>query len=233
MDVTSAYAVLHVCGPHARALLQSIADSDLSSDAFPFARCRNIVIGAAHVRAIRLSYSGELGWELHVPSEYACHVYELLWDAGRDHGLADIGYRALDTLRMEKGYVAWAADISPDYSPYHAGLGRFVSHRKGDFIGRDACSVSRRRGRRRSSASTLEDPADVFGGEAILRDGAVLGVTSSANFGHTVGKPIAMGYVPAAEARHRDYEIEVFSRPIPALRHDGPLYDSQGTRQLA
>ena len=117
MDVTSAYAVLHVCGPRSRTLLQRISDSDLSPEAFPFARCRDIVIGAAHVRAIRLSYSGELGWELHVPSEYACHVYELLWEAGGEHGLADIGYRALDTLRMEKGYVAWAADISPDYSP--------------------------------------------------------------------------------------------------------------------
>ena len=234
MDVTSAYAVLHVCGPRSRALLQQIADSDLSSEAFPFACCRDIVVGAAHVRAIRLSYSGELGWELHVPSEYACHVYQLLCDAGREHGLADIGYRALDTLRMEKGYVAWAADISPDYSPHHAGLGRFVSRRKGDFIGREALERIEAEGpEERLCLFTLEQPADVFGGEAILRDGAVLGVTSSASFGHTVGKPIAMGYVSTAEARHRDFVIEAFSRPIPAVRHDEPLYDPKGTRQLA
>ncbi|MCY4407650.1 MAG: FAD-dependent oxidoreductase [Rhodospirillaceae bacterium] len=233
-DVTSAYAVLHVCGPRTRDLLQQISDSDLSSEAFPFAACQDIVIGAAHVRAIRISYSGELGWELHVPSEYACHVYELLCDAGREHGLADMGYRALDTLRIEKGYVAWAADISPDYSPHHAGLGRFVSRRKGDFIGREALERIAANGPHETLCLfTLEQPADVFGGEAILRGGTVLGVTSSANFGHTVGKPIAMGYVPAAEARHRDYEIEVYSRSIPAVRHDGPLYDLKGTRQLA
>ena len=234
MDVTSAYAVLHVCGPRSRALLQSIADSDLSAKAFPFAACRDIVVGAAHVRAVRMSYSGELGWELHVPSEYACHVYELLCDAGRTHGLADIGYRALDTLRMEKGYVAWAADISPDYSPHHAGLGRFVSRRKGDFIGREALERIAAEGPEETLCLfTLEQPADVFGGEAILRDGVVLGVTSSTNFGHTVGKPIAMGYVPTAEAQHRDYEIEVYSRSVPALRHDEPLYDPKGTRQQA
>ena len=234
MDVTSAYAVLHVCGPRSRDLLQQVSDSDLSSEAFPFATCRDIVIGAAHVRAIRLSYSGELGFELHVPSEYACHVYDRLCDAGREHGLADIGYRALDTLRMEKGYVAWAADISPDYSPHHAGLGRFVSRHKGDFIGREALERIEAAGPEEVLCLfTLEQPADVFGGEAILRDGAVLGVTSSANFGHTVGKPIAMGYVPAAQARHRDYEIEVYSRSIPAVRHDEPLYDPEGTRQQA
>ena len=234
MDVTSAYAVLHVCGPRSRALLQSIADSDLSPEAFPFAHCQEIVIGAAHVRAIRLSYSGELGWELHVPSEYACHAYELLWEVGGEYGLADIGYRALDTLRMEKGYVAWAADISPDYSPFHAGLGRFVSRRKGYFIGREALQrIREQEPHEILCLFTLERPADVFGGEAILREGTVLGVTSSANFGHTVGKPIAMGYVPAAEAGHRDYEIEVFSRPIPATRHDEPLYDPKGTRLLA
>ena len=234
MNVTSAYAVLHVCGPRSRALLQQIADSDFSSEAFPFARCQDIVVGAAHVRAIRLSYSGELGWELHVPSEYACHVYELLCDGGLEHGLADIGYRALDTLRMEKGYVAWAADISPDYSPYHAALGRFVSRRKGDFIGREALERIEAEGPKETLCLfTLEQPADVFGGEAILRGGTVLGVTSSANFGHTVGKPIAMGYVPSAEAQHRDFEIEVFSRSIPAVRHDEPLYDPKRTRQLA
>ena len=234
VDVTSAYAVLHVCGPRSRDLLQSIADSDLSSEAFPFAGCRDIVIGAAHVRAIRLSYSGELGWELHVPSEYACHIYELLCAAGREHGLADIGYRALDTLRIEKGYVAWAADISPDYSPYHAGLGRFVSRRKGDFIGREALQRIREdEPEEILCLFTLEQPADVYGGEAILRDGAVLGVTTSANFGHTVGKPIAMGYVPASQTGYSDYEIEVYSRSIPAVRHDKPLYDPKGTRQLA
>ena len=234
MNVTSAYAVLHVCGPRSRALVQGIADSDLSSEAFPFSRCQNILIGAAHVLAIRLSYSGELGWELHVPSEYACHVYEFLCDAGREFGLADIGYRTLDTLRMEKGYVAWAADISPDYSPHHAGLGRLVSRRKGDFIGREALERIEAEGPDETLCLfTLEQPADVFGGETILRNGAVLGVTSSANFGHTIGKPIAMGYVPTVEAGHQDYEIEAFSRSIPALRHDEPLYDPKGARQQA
>ena len=121
-----------------------------------------------------------------------------------------------------------------DYSPHHAGLGRFVSRRKGDFIGREALERIAADGPHETLCLfTLEQPADVFGGEAILRDGAVLGVASSANFGHTVGKPIAMGYVPAAEAGHRDYEIEAFSRAVPAVRHDKPPYDPKGTRQLA
>jgi 4-methylaminobutanoate oxidase (formaldehyde-forming) len=233
-EVTSAYAVLHICGPRSRALLEKVAEANVSGNALPYAHCREIVLGAAPALAIRLSYSGELGYELHIPSEYAAHVYELLWEAGQELGLANIGYRAYDSLRMEKGYLAWAGDISPDYSPYHAGLGAFVSRKKGDFLGRAALEKIREEGPGELFCHfTLEEPANVFGGEAILRKGEVLGITTSGNFGHTVGKPIVMGYVPAEQASHTDYEVETFGEAVPATRHDEPIYDPKRERLIA
>ena len=123
VDATAAFAVLHVCGPQSRALLERVVDADVSNNALAYARCKKVIVGAARALIVRLSYSGELGFELHVPSEFAAHVYQILWDAGSELGVANVGYRALNSLRLEKGYIAWAADISPDYTPFHAGLG--------------------------------------------------------------------------------------------------------------
>ena len=232
-DATSAFAVLHVCGPQSRALLERVVDGDISNEALAYAQCKEVIIGAARALIVRLSYSGERGFELHVPSEFAAHVYETLWDAGSELGVANVGYRALNSLRMEKGYVAWAADISPDYTPFHAGLGGLVSRKKGDFIGREALEKVREEGPdQRLCTFTIEGDAHVFGGECISRNGKVLGVTTSADFGHTVGKPIVMGYVPSEEAGHSDYEVEAFAESFRATRATEPLYDPARSRIL-
>lgn len=230
-DVTSARAVINLCGPLARHVLETVAEEDVSNAALPFARCKPITLGAAPVLAIRIGYVGELGWELHIPTEYAAHVYDCLWEAGQAHGIANVGYRAIDTLRMEKGYLYWSSDITPDYTPFDAGLGFRVSFKKGDFIGRDALVRAKAEGpKQRLCAFTLERFAGAVGGECILRNGKVLGVTTSANFGHTIGKPIAYGYIPIEETANRDFTIEVFGEPIAAIRHDGVLYDPKNER---
>ena len=233
-DVTSSRAVINLCGPLARKVLEAVADADVGNEAFRFGQCREIPVGCAPVLAMRVTYVGELGWELHVPTEYAGHVYETLWEAGREFGIADVGYRAIDTLRMEKRYLYWSADITPDYTPYEAGLGFCVALGKGDFLGRAALARAKDEGpRRRLCVFTLERPVPVFGGEAILRGGEVLGVTTSGNFGHTVGKPIVFGYVPTEKATAVDYQIEAFGDPVPAVRHDRALYDPERKRVLA
>jgi len=233
-DMTSARAVINLCGPLARRVLEQVVEEDVGNAAFPFASARAITIGAAPVLAIRIGYVGELGWELHLPTEYAEHVYETLRRAGEPLGIADVGYRAIDTLRMEKGYLYWSSDITPDYNPFEAGLGGRVALGKGDFIGREALLRVKAEGvKRRLCAFTLEAPAMVHGGEAILRQGRVLGVTSSGNFGHTVGKPIVHGYIPVEDAGATDFVIESFGEAIPAIRHDGPLYDPGNLRLKA
>jgi 4-methylaminobutanoate oxidase (formaldehyde-forming) len=132
---------------------------------------------------------------------------------------------------MEKGYLYWSSDITPDYTPYEAGLGFRVSLKKGDFIGRAALATQKAEGvKRRLCAFTLEKPASVFGGEAILRGGKVLSVTSSANFGHSIGKPIVYGYLPIEETAHADFEVEAFGEIYPATRRDQPLYDPTNAR---
>ena len=160
---------------------------------------REIEVGlATGVRAARVGYVGELGWELHVPTEYAAHVYERLMETGAEHGLIDAGYRAIESLRLEKGYVYWSADVTPDTNPYEAGLGFAVALDKGDFIGRDALARIKAEGpARRLTTLTVDGFAPLIGGETILADGEVVGTTTSAGYGYTVGKTIALGYLPA------------------------------------
>ncbi|MFQ5806453.1 MAG: FAD-dependent oxidoreductase, partial [Phycisphaerae bacterium] len=234
-DVTASRAVINLSGPFARQVLEKVCDDDVSHEGLKFYTFKEIHIGAARVRAIRLTYVGELGWELHVPAEFAAHVYELLWEAGQEFGIANAGYRAIDSLRMEKGYLYWSTDITPDYNPYEAGLGfRVHLKKKGDFLGREALERIKAEGvTRKMCTFTLEKPASVFGGEAILRNGKVLGVTTSGNFGYTIGKPIVYGYVPIEEAEETDFQIEAFCEIVPAVRHDRPLYDPDRTRILS
>lgn len=231
VDVTSGYAVINLCGPESRQVLARVAEEDVGNEAFGFSRLKDLTIGAAPVRALRVSFTGELGYELHIPTEYALHVERVLREAGEPFGIKDVGYRALNSLRMEKGYVLWASDVSPDYSPYHAGMGRLVSRKKSDFIGAEALRRIAAEGPDRLlCVFTLDRKVPVNGGEAILRDGKVLGVTCSADFGHTIGAPIVYGYVPAADAVFDRYEIEVYGEAVPATRADGPLYDADGLR---
>jgi 4-methylaminobutanoate oxidase (formaldehyde-forming) len=233
-DLTSAGAVINLCGPLARDVLQAVSEDDVSNDALPYSTARDITIGAAPVLAMRVGYVGELGWELHIPTSYAAHVYELLWQAGQEHGIANVGYRAIDTLRMEKGYLYWSTDITPDTSPWEAGLSWRVNLSKGDFLGRDALVAQRDVGiERKLCTFTLEEMAYPVSGEAIIADGDVVGFTTSANFGHTVGKPTVYGYLPVEQCERTDFVIEVYGEPIPATRHSGALHDPKGGRLRA
>jgi sarcosine dehydrogenase len=234
-DVTSARAVINVCGPLSREVLQSVCEDDVSNAAFRYGRARDLTIGAAPVLALRIGYTGELGWELHVPSEYAAHVYDVLRAAGEQHGIVDVGYRAIDRLRVEKGYVYWSTDVTPDTTPLEAGLAWRISWDKGDFCGRDALVEQRDNGvTRRLCTFTLElEPGQMaypVGGEAIIADGRVVGFSTTANFGHSVGKPVLYGYLPADLLDRTEFTIEVYGEPIRATRHDTPLYDPDGKR---
>ncbi|MGE4076985.1 MAG: FAD-dependent oxidoreductase [Reyranella sp.] len=233
-ELTSARATINLAGPRARDILATVADGDVDNAAFPYMSARSLRIGYAPVLALRVTYLGELGYELHLPTEYAAHVYELLWASGQDFGIANAGYRAIDSLRLEKRYLYWGADITPDYTPYEAGLGFTVALKKRtDFIGRAALEKARAIGPRRRLITLLVDAEiQLYGGEAIRRDGKVLGVTTSAGWGHTIGKAIAFGYVPAEESSHADYEVEAFTRRHTARRIPGAAVDPERKKIL-
>jgi sarcosine dehydrogenase len=225
-EVTSSRSVVNVQGPRSRDLLSRVTENDLSNEAFPYLSAREIRVGYAPVLALRVTYAGELGWELHVPSEYALHVYEVLWNAGQDLGVANAGYRALDSLRLEKGYRYWSSELSPDTNPYEAGLGFAVSLKKGDFIGRNALEKIRKEGVKRKLACFLMDGfVPLHGGEAILHEGRVIETVTSGGYGHTIVKSIAYGFVPAALFRGGYYEVESFGVRYPARLSERAPYD--------
>src|SRR6185295_14137096 len=207
-DVTSSRAVINVQGPRSRDLLSRVTEDDVSNDAFPYLAAREIRVGYAPVRALRVTYAGELGWELHVPSEYALHLYEALWEAGQDLGVANAGYRALDSLRLEKGYRYWSSELSPDTNPYEVGLGFAVALEKGDFIGRDALRRAKGNVKRKLACFLMDGFVPLHGGEAILHEGKVIETVTSGGYGHSVGKSIAYGFVPVGLTR--GFEIESF-----------------------
>ncbi len=231
VDMTSARAVLNICGPKSRDVLAGVTEEDVSNAAFPFSTCRWLTIGAAPVLAIRIGYVGELGWELHVPTEYAAHVYDVLRTVGDKFCIVDVGYRAIDSLRMEKGYLYWSSDITPDYSSYEAGLGFRVNLKKGDFIGRDVLAKQKEAGvKQKLCTFVLDKPLPLYGGEAVIHDGKVVGVTTSGNFSYTLGKSIAYAYLPTELSEAQNFTLESFTEQSPATRHDGPLYDPRNER---
>lgn len=242
IDVTSAYATLSLMGPNSRRLLHTVAEGELANEAFPFGTWKEIYIGGAPVRALRVSFVGELGWELHIPSEYAVGVYDLLRDAGEDFGLINAGYRAIDSLRLEKGYRLWGSDIGPDYTPYEAGLGFAVAQNKNvPFIGCEALQTLREAPlKKRLATFTHDDPeAILLGGETIYRDGERVGWLSSGGHGHSVGKDIGLGYVRHETGVDKEfllsgrYELEVRTRRIPATLHLSALHDPGNARVKA
>jgi sarcosine dehydrogenase len=223
-ELTSARAVINVQGPRSRELISRVAEGDLS---FPYLAARELRVGYAPVLAMRVTYVGELGWELHVPSEYALHLYEALWDAGQDLGVANAGYRALDTLRLEKGYRYWSSELSPDTNPYEVGLGFAVAlNKKSDFIGRAALERIRLQGTKRQLACFLMDGfVPLHGGEAIVHKGKVIETVTSGGYGHTVGKSVAYGFVPSELAKETSFEIEAFGQRHAATRSAKAPYD--------
>ena len=239
VDVTAGSAVLSLMGPEAREILSRVSGDDLSNAAFPFGTARRISVASCPVLALRVTYVGELGWELHMPTDVAVMVYEALMAAGAGLGLRNAGYRAIETLRLEKGYRAWGADIGPDHTPVEAGLAWACKMKSGvDFIGRDAIAAQLAGGvKKRLAGFTVDDPSVILlGRETIYRNGARVGWLSSGGFGHTVGKPIGYGYVRNADGVTEDYmtsgsyELEVASERVPATLHLGALYDPAGAR---
>lgn len=233
VDVTSSNAVLSLFGPKARDILSAVTRDDVSNAAQPFATARRIGIAGCPVLALRITYVGELGWELHLPTEYALTVHDALHEAGARHGLRDAGYRAIETLRLEKGYRAWASDIGPDYTPDEAGLGWAVKMRSNiPFKGREAVAAQREGGVRKILATfTTGGDTILSGRETIYRNGARCGWLSSGGYGHTLGRSIGMGYVRASDPIDRDYvlsgtyELEVAAERVPAEVTLDPLYD--------
>ena len=225
-DVTSALSVINLCGPLSRNVLAAASGDDVSNDALPFLSARNIHIGLAPVLAVRITYVGELGWELHIPTEYAVHVYETLVAAGQTMGIRDAGYQAIDSLRLEKRYLYWSADIGPETTPYQAGLGFCVKLEKGEFIGRDALVRIRDKGvTRKLACFVVDDERSLHGGEAILHEGRPVGVTTSGGYGWTVKKGIALGYVATELSDQQGFEIEAFASRTQAKRIKGCAYD--------
>jgi glycine cleavage system aminomethyltransferase T len=215
-------------------VLQSVTDDDLSNAAFLFLTAREIEIGNARALAVRIGYVGELGYELYVEQDYAVHVYDTLRTAGDVYGIADVGYRAIDACRMEKGYLYWSGDITPDYNPYEAGLGFCVALDKGDFIGRDALQRIKAEGVARKLVSfTVDGFAPFLGGEAVIFDGVVVGTTSSTGYSYQLGKTIAFGYVPVSIADKKAFRIEAFGKAYDALRGPRTLYDARMERLKA
>lgn len=235
IEVTSAKAVINICGPKARDVLQQVSENDVSNTAFPFGTAQNIIVGAATLQAVRIGYVGELGWELHIPTEFARHVYDRLWQAGQPHGIRDVGYRAIESLRLEKGYLYWSADITPDYSPVEAGLGfRVHLESKGDFTGRAVLEAQKSNGtEQRLCTFVCDRNLPTTGGETILQNGGTVSVASSAGFGHTIAKTIIYGYLPTPMMSETGFELEVFGERHGIRRVDGPLYDPINTRLKA
>ncbi|WP_297366623.1 FAD-dependent oxidoreductase [Acidocella sp.] len=239
LDVTSQNAVLSLMGPRARDVLAKLTGDDVSHAALPFGSARVLSVAGAPVLALRVTYVGELGWELHIPVEFALTVYEKLMGAGAEFGIVNAGYRAIETLRLEKAYRAWGADIGPDYTPLEAGLGWAVKLRKSiPFLGREALLAQRQAGVKKLLATfTVEDPAVILlGRETIYRNGERVGWLASGGFGHTVQKPIGLGYVRNPDGVTADYvergvyELEVAGARVPANVTLAPLYDPQMAR---
>ena len=227
-DVTSRYACLGIWGPAAREILAPLADDDLS---FPYMRAREVAIGPVPCLALRVTYVGELGWELYCPMELGLRLWDTIWEAGRGHGLVAGGYKAIDSCRLEKGYRVWGADISPEDTPYEAGLGFAVKLDKGEFIGRDAL-LERQEPERRLACLVLDDPRAVaLGSEPVRIDGAIAGRVTSGGYGYTVARSIAYAYVPADRAEPgTPVEVEVFGDWIAGAVAAEPLYDPEGAK---
>lgn len=239
VDVTSAYAVLALMGPRARDVLARVTRDDVSNGGFPFGTARTIGIAGCPVNALRVTYVGELGWELHLPVEYATTVYAALKEAGADCGLIDAGYRSIESLRLEKGYRAWSGEISPDYTPFEAGLGWACKLRKNiPFKGREAVQAQKDGGVRKMLATfTTGDPDTVICSRStIYRNGERVGYLASAGFGYTLNRWIGYGYVRSQQVIDRafilsgTYELEVATRRIPCQVHLEPLFDPKMER---
>jgi 4-methylaminobutanoate oxidase (formaldehyde-forming) len=240
-DVTSGWTVLSLMGPRSRALLQRVSRADFSNEGFPFATIREVGVGHATVLASRRTYMGELGWELYVPVEFAVTVFETLHEVGPEFGLRDAGYYAIEGLRLEKGYRAWGRELTPDDTPFQAGLGWAVKLDKpGGFLGQKALSEAKAKPlSRRLVSVVLEDGGLLlWGGEALLRDGRPVGDLTSAAYGHTIGASLGLGYVRRGDGATIDatwldggrFEVDLAGTRLAARVSLRCPYDPKGER---
>ncbi len=238
-DVTEAFGTLSLMGPKARDVLAAVTDADVSNAAFPFGTVREIAIAGHAVRALRITYVGELGWELHVPIGATGDVFDALMAAGAPHGIRPAGYRAIESLRLEKGYRAWGSDITPNDSPFEAGLGWAVKMKSNlPFLGREAtAAIAAAPLKKRLATFTVADPACwLVGRETILRDGKPVGYLAGGGWGYTVDAAIGLGYVRHEEGVTDEwlmagtYELDVANRIFPAKVTLEPLYDPAMSR---
>lgn len=236
-DVTSGEGVLAIMGPQSRALLQAVSPNDFSNETNPFGTAQDIELGMGLARAHRVSYVGELGWELYISADMAAHAFETLHAAGQDHGLKLCGMHMMDSCRIEKGFRHFGHDITSEDHVLEAGLGFAVSKTKDSFIGRDAVNKKRDEGlKTRMVQFKLTDPNPLlYHNEPILRDGEIIGFLSSGNYGHTLGGAIGMGYVPCqgqtiADILASTYEIDVAGTRVRAKASLKPMYDPTGER---
>jgi len=239
-DITSAYNIINVQGPSSRQLIGGLTNVDMSNEAFPYLTMQEIDMGYALVKALRITYVGELGWELYVPTEFTLHVFDMLVEAGADVGLKYAGFQALDTLRLEKAYRDYGHDIDNTDTPLEVGLGFAVDFDKpGGFIGREALLRQKESGalKHRLVQFLLEDPEPLlYGGEPIYRDGERVGYLRTGGYGHTLGGAVGLGHIKNEEGvtaefvKSEGYEIEVASVCYPARASLRPMYDPKGTR---
>ncbi len=241
-DITEDWGTLSLMGPKARDVLARVTDADVSNAGFPFGHVREIAIAGATVRALRVTYVGELGWELHVPLSATGAVFDALMAAGAGEGIRPVGYRAIESLRLEKGYRAWSSDITPNDTPFEAGLGWAVKMRRNaDFIGRKALeAVAGQPLKKRLAGFTLDDPdAVLVGRETILRNGQAVGYLTSGGYGYTLGRSIGYGYVRNPDGvsdeflATGDYELVVANERFPARIALSPLYDPENLKVKA
>ncbi len=232
-NLSEEYAGYSVSGPHSRAIMQRVTGENLSAEAFSFMSMRGVSIGSAKALMARVAFTGELGYEIYFPAERQIEVRDILLSEGADQGLREVGSRALLSLRLEKGYGSWSREYTPEYNPFESLLDRFVKFDKGEFIGREHLLSVKDVDRNWTLTcfSVDADEADAVGGEPIVCDGKVVGIVTSAAFGHTVGKSIALGYIPPTAVRQdSEYSIEIIGQPKQAIIEPEPLYDPKGFR---
>ncbi len=232
-DITAGRVCFGLWGPRARDILAGLTDDDVGDAAFPFLTAHELSVGFVPVLALRVTYVGELGWELYAGADYGRALWTTLWEAGRPRGLVAAGYRAIDALRLEKGYRVWSSDITPDETPYEAGLGFAVALDKGvDFIGRDALVAAKAAGpRKRLRCLVLDDPRSVcLGNEPVRIDGAIVGRVTSGGYGYAVERSIAYAYLPPDAPIGTRGEIDVFGEWVGFEVMREPLYDPTNDR---
>ena len=233
-DVGSAYACIGLWGPKARTILEKVTTDDISNAGFPYMTSKRISVGDIPVIASRVTYVGELGWEFYCPMEYGLRLWDTLWEAGESEGMVAGGYKAIESLRLEKGYRYWSAEISPDYTPYEAGLGFAVKLDKGDFIGKEALAKQKTEGlTRKLCCLTLSDNRVVALGKEPIREegGRIVGWISSGGYGYSVGQSIVYAYLPVECAKEGTHlEIEFFGEQVGATVTKSPLWDAKGER---